>query len=106
MSIDLGLVLGDIRVNRNAILEVKRNYLVDRRQLHRWELAAEHLGIVPLIVEEDQVVQTDPVADDANLAVGALVQAVRQSTDEFIGPFHELRPHAAWRNRHSIGSSS
>ena len=73
--VELSPVLCDIRINRLSIFQVENKHLVNHDEVQCWKLAEEHLGVVPLIVIMDEVVQPDSMADHADLSVGAPVQA-------------------------------
>ncbi len=48
---------------------------MDGRQFQRGELAKDHLGRETLIVIVDEVIESDPVPDQADFVVGVPVQA-------------------------------
>jgi len=86
--VELSSVLRDIRIHRLSIFQVENNHLMNHDELQCWKLAEEHLGVVPLIVIMDEVVQPDSMAHHSDLSVGAPVQAVGQPLDERFGTFH------------------
>src|SRR5208337_1709810 len=106
--VELSSVLRDIRIHRLSIFQVENNHLMNHDELQCWKLAEEHLGVVPLIVIMDEVVQPDSMAHHSDLSVGAPVQAVGQPLDERFGTFHLAGALDSWVRgiAHSIGSSS
>ena len=75
-----------------AILQVENDDLVNDDQLQSRESAEEHLGVVPLFVVGNEVVQPDPMAHHPDLAVGAPVQTVGQPLNERFGTFRRSSP--------------
>ncbi len=73
--IQLRLIVGRVTIDFLEMVEIKRNDLVDGSQFKCGELAKDHLGREPLIVMVDEVIEPDPVPNDADFTIRVPVQA-------------------------------
>ena len=87
--IQLRLIVRHVTVDFISVVEIKRNDLVDGSQFQCGELAKNHLGRETLIIIIDEVVESDPVPDQADFPVGVPVQAVGQQRDQRLEEEHQ-----------------
>ena len=73
--IQLRLIVRHVTIDFVSVVEIKRNDLVDDRQFQCGELAKDHLGRETLIVIVDEVVESDPMPNQADFPIGVPVQA-------------------------------
>jgi hypothetical protein len=80
-----------LRLSTNvAMLKVKHDHSVDRRELQLRNLTAGHFGRAALIVIVIEVTKADPMTHEADFTIGVPVQAGKLQADQRFEAAHKV----------------